>query len=217
MVQGSQTELVKRSALWRKHLSLGASMANHHGWEVAEGFTSPNEEADHVGKMVGLGDVSWLGKFDLKGKSEKLKSQILDSNSFWQLAEGHSLITCEPQDSEKVQGELEELATSSDCLHLTDITSVYCALMIAGPKSRDVLNKLTELDVSGLVMSNPSCAQTGLAHVHSIVLREDLGGLLAFRLFITRDYGEYIWDAVMHAGQEVGIMPFGLEAQRFLK
>lgn len=217
MVQGPSKELVKRTALWRKHLSLAASMTDHHGWEVAEVFTSTDEEAGRVRESVGLADLSWLGKFDLKGESENLKSQIQITKSVWWLAKGHWLVMCEPQSVDRTCEELEGLVADSDCLHLTDVTSVYTALLMAGPKSRDVLGKLTEIDVSAVAMPNSSCAQTGLAHVHAIILREDIGDVLAYRLLTTRDYGEYVWDAVMHAGKDVGIAPFGLGAEKLLR
>jgi sarcosine oxidase subunit alpha len=189
-------------------------MTDYYGWETVEQFTSPDEEVRSVRESVGLSDMSWLGKLDVKGKDTNLKSQIPNYESVWHLARGHWLVTCEPQDADRVREELERLSTAANCLHVTDVTPVYAALLIAGPKSRDVLHKLTEIDVSDAAMPDLSCSQTGLAHVHSIVIRQDMGDLLAYRLLVGREYGEYIWDALMQAGQEEGIVPFGLEALR---
>jgi sarcosine oxidase subunit alpha len=214
---------IKRTAMYRKHLALGAMTTDYYGWEAAEQFTSPDEEARRVREGVGLSDVSWLGKLDVKGKGvnlksqiSNLKSQIPNPKSLLSLEQGHWLVMCEPQDFDGVWEELERLAAAADCLHVTDVTPVYAALLIAGPKSRDVLHKLTEIDVSDAAMLDLSCSQTGLAHVHAIFIRQDMGDLLSYRLLVGREYGEYIWDALMHAGHEEGIVPFGLEAQRLL-
>ena len=123
---------------------------------------------------------------------------------------------CEPDARDTVIEEMERAASLYPCLHVTDMTSVYAAFLLAGRDSRDVLNRLTALDVSDQAMPNLSCAQTGLAEVHAVVLRQDVGELPAYRLLVGREYCEYFWDAVMHAGREFGIVPFGLRAQRVL-
>jgi len=205
---------IRYTAMYRKHLALSAKMADYYGWEAAEQFTSPDDEARRVREGVGLSDVSWLGKLDVKGKDAKTKSQIPNSGFVWRLAQGHWLVTCEPQDLDGAWEDLERLSATTDCLHATDVTSVYAALLLAGPRSRDILHKLTEIDVSDAAMPNLSCSQTGLAHVHAIVLRQDMGDVLGYLLLVGREYGEYVWDTLMQAGQEEGIVPFGLTAQR---
>ena len=56
-----------------------------------------------------------------------------------------------------------------------------------------------------------------MAHVHAVVLRKDLKGILAYHLLVSREYGESVWESVLHAGHEFHILPFGLQAQRLLQ
>ena len=56
-----------------------------------------------------------------------------------------------------------------------------------------------------------------MAHVHAMVLRKDLKGIPAYHLLVGREYGESVWESVLHAGHEFHITPFGLEAQRLLQ
>ena len=93
-----------------------------------------------------------------------------------------------------------------------EVTSVYTSLLLAGPRSRDVLAKLTSLNTSDERLPNHSCAEANVGHVHSIVLREDLPRVPAYHLLVTRDYGESFWEAVMHAGHEFALQPMGLAA-----
>jgi glycine cleavage system aminomethyltransferase T len=44
------------------------------------------------------------------------------------------------------------------------------------------------------------------------VLRQDLGRSPAFHILVGRDYGEDVWDSLLHAGQEFDLAPFGIEA-----
>ena len=61
-----------------------------------------------------------------------------------------------------------------------------------------------------------TCVQAPVAEVHGTLLRRDAGGLLSFELYYGREYGEYVWDALMGAGEEYGVSPFGVEALKSL-
>jgi glycine cleavage system aminomethyltransferase T len=97
-------------------------------------------------------------------------------------------------------------------VYVTDVTSVYCQLLLAGPRSRDVLRKLTSLNVGDGALPNLSCAQASVAHVHSTVLRDDINNIPAFHVLFSRESAESAWEAILHAGHEFQIVPFGLRA-----
>jgi sarcosine oxidase subunit alpha len=101
-------------------------------------------------------------------------------------------------------------------IYVTDVTSVYAQLLLAGPRSREVLSKLTSLNLSENARGNLTCAQANVAHVHGIILRKDLAGIPAYHLLVGREYGESVWESVLHAGHEFHIASFGLEAQKLL-
>ena len=92
---------------------------------------------------------------------------------------------------------------------MTEVTSVYAQLLLAGPRSREVLNKLTSLNLSENSREDLTCAQANVAHVHAIVLRKDLTGIPAYHLLVSRDYGESVWESVLHAGHEFQITHLG--------
>jgi glycine cleavage system aminomethyltransferase T len=99
----------------------------------------------------------------------------------------------------------------------TDVTSVFAQFLLAGPAARDVLCKLTSLNVSESALPDAGCGQASLAHVRAIILRRDLGPLPAFHLLVSREYGESVWDSVLHAGQDFRITQFGLNALQILE
>jgi glycine cleavage system aminomethyltransferase T len=75
---------------------------------------------------------------------------------------------------------------------------------------------LTALNLAERGLPDGSCAQTHLAKCHAIVARRDVSGLLAYRIFVMRDVGEFVWDALMEAGRGRGLAPIGTEAWRAL-
>jgi glycine cleavage system aminomethyltransferase T len=94
-----------------------------------------------------------------------------------------------------------------DLSHAHEPLSPYARFLIAGPDARALLSKLTSLNL------DKSPAFGAVAHVRSLVSRDKLG----FLVLVPRDYAESVWEAVLHAGEEFHITPFGLEAQRRLE
>jgi heterotetrameric sarcosine oxidase gamma subunit len=97
-----------------------------------------------------------------------------------------------------------------------DVSSVYTSLRLTGPRSSDVLAKVTSLNVADLDFPNLFCAQTSIAHAHAILMREDIGSILAFHILVSRDYGESLWESIIYAGDEFDLSPFGLTALQSL-
>ena len=196
-------------------------MVEHHGWQIPSSFGSPSDEAARTRKSVGLTDVSWMSKFNLQGSGLKSAPDLRPDASSWLLSRRQFLLTCEPSAAGNVRRRLQQLqngdAASPANIYVTDVTSAYTHLMLAGPRSREVLSKLTSLNLSEGARGNLTCAQASLAHVHAIVLRDDLPGIPAFHLLVGREYGESVWESILHAGREFQITPFGLEAQKLLQ
>src|SRR5882672_1153662 len=89
-VCGCGNEPMKRSALHSAHSNAGATFGEYSGWELPAYFVSPAQEAVQIRKSVGLSDLSYLSKFDLRSKPEQ-KS--------WRLAPRHFLILDEASNS----------------------------------------------------------------------------------------------------------------------
>jgi glycine cleavage system aminomethyltransferase T len=198
----------KRPATFTLHTRMGAAMTDHGGWDTPARFTSPQEEAATVTRSVGLADVSWMARLDLKGPGVNAMPALEGHARSWLLGPAHVLITCNPDAS----GTVAMHVSSSNGVWMTDVTSVYAQFLLAGPRSRDVLRKLTSLNVSERALPDLDCGQAAVSHVRSIVLRQDIGGVAAFHLLTGREYAESMWEAVEHAGREFSLSPFGLEA-----
>jgi glycine cleavage system aminomethyltransferase T len=184
-------------------------MVEYHGWRAAAVFTSEQEEAALVRQGAGLSDVSWMTKLDLKGSGLNTLPALGERTRSWSLGPNHLLVTCDP--------EMSPAISSSSGVWVTDVTSVFAQFLLAGPASRDVLRKLTSLNVSEKALPDSGCGQASVAHVRAIILRRDLGPLPAFHLLVSREYGESVWDSLLHAGREFRITQFGLKALEILE
>lgn len=205
---------LRQTSLFHEHERAGASFIEHHGWYIPAYFTRAQEEAQQLLKGAGLTDMSWMTKLDLKGYGLKT-TPALSAGCAWCLGPQHYLITCKPPERESVIRDLFSFPVPQDLslpppIYVTDMTSVYAQFLLAGPRSRDILRKLTSFNVYAL--ENLACGQTNIAHVHSTVLRNDLGSVWAFHILVSREYGESVWEAVLHAGHEFQLTPFGLDA-----
>ncbi len=214
---------IKRTPLYRASLALGATMTDHAGWQVAARFRSPDEEMHQAQAGVLLADASWLGKLQVQGEALNPAEWELPGAAVWPLAAGDLLVTCKPRDTPAVLQALQDRAasasqaTESPSRYVTDVTSVYATLVLAGPHSHAVLQRLTALDLSDPALPDLSCARTGLAHVHATILRQDLGPVPAYWLLVGWEYGAYVWDAVLHTGESFDIAPIGLNALQQLR
>ena len=199
----------KQTALFSRRRQMGARLTDRSGWQTAASFTSAQEEMAQVTTNAGLSDVSWMTKVDLKGAGVHALAALDARSRSWSLGSAHLLVTCDPEARDSVLAQV----SSADGVSVTEVTSVFAQFVLAGPRGRDILRKLTSLNVSEVALPDLGCGQTSLAHVHgSIVLRQDLGSLPAFHILAPRDYGEDVWDSLLHAGHEFHLAPFGCEA-----
>ena len=135
------------------------------------------------------------------------------------LTQDHAMLITPPGTA----GMVEQLLSASQgshpdetCVHMTDITSSFTAVQIIGPQGHALLRKLTALDLSPTAFCNLSCAQGGVAKIHALVLRADVKTQLAYEVYCRREFGEYMWQTLHDAGQEFGVVPFGMAAARQL-
>ena len=234
---------VKRTPLDRKHRDLGAFMVDLGPWQRPYSYGAPQEECLAVRNRVGIIDVSTLGKLDVRGRDapallDKVYTHhfsnlrvgrirygvlcadtgvILDDGTVTRLAEDNYFVTTTTGNVELTEEWFKWwMAGTGMCAHVTNVTSAFAAINVAGPRARDILGKLTDIDLSESFRYMRS-AQGTVAGVPTMLLRIGFVGETGWELHFPSEYGEHMWDALMEAGKEFGIAPFGLEAQRILR
>ena len=235
---------IKLTPMDRKHLALGALMVDLGQWQRAHSYGSPHDECLAVRERVGIIDVSTLGKLDVKGRDAPMlldkvythrfsdlrvgriryalmcseNGTIMDDGTVTRMGEEHYFVTTTSGNADVMEEWLKWwLAGTGMCVHVTNMTSGFAAINVAGPRSRDTLSKLTDIDLSPTAFRYMRSARGAVAGVDTILLRIGFVGESGWELHFPAEHGEYLWDALTEAGEEFGIAPFGLEAQRILR
>ena len=85
-------------------------------------------------------------------------------------------------------------------------------LSIAGPKSREVLQRLTDEDVSGEAFKFMDYREMEIATVNAKVNRVTYTGDLGYEIWVAPEYQRRLYESIMAAGADLGIKPFGMRA-----
>ena len=224
---------VALSAMHHRQLELGAEMVEVDGWQRPVRYTTATQELERVRRTTALCDVSPAGKLRIQG--EELDTVCRAAFGDVPLAEvGGVAWHRMPGDTEAVPVALARLASdevlaitapnlasaisetidngTGRCAHVVDVTSGLAGVKVTGPSAHLLLAGVAELDLAPEVFANMSCAQAKVAEIHGVILRHDVGGLLSYDLYFDREFGEYMWDALMEAGRAYEVTAYGMEA-----
>jgi len=98
-----------------------------------------------------------------------------------------------------------------------NLTNSIGVLVVAGPKSRDLLNKISNTDFSNKAFSWLSAQKIDVGLAPSIAMRMNFVGELGWELHHPIEYQNHIFDRLMEAGEEFGVKPFGIRAMDSLR
>jgi sarcosine oxidase, subunit alpha len=149
---------------------------------------------------------------------------VLDDGTTSRLGPTHYLMTTTTVNAVRVMQYLEALLQidwPELCVHLTSVTEAWAAAALSGPNARRVLAKLVDIDVSNDAFPFLSVAECSLARrgaaIPARLFRMSYSGELAYEIHVPAGRGRAMWEAVMQAGSEFGIMPYGTEAMTTLR
>lgn len=244
VLAGRERMPMKRTSLDRIHRDLGARMVESGPWLRPHSYGPPADECAAVRERVGVIDVGTLGKLEVVGAdAPKLLDRlythsfsdlrvgriryglmtsdngvIMDDGTVTRLAEDRYFVTTTSGNADVIEEWFNWWnAGAGNCAHVVNVTAAYGAVNVAGPRARETLVKLTDIDLSPNRFRYMGSAQGEVAGVPCLLLRIGFVGEAGWEVHFPAEYGEYMWHAVMDAGSEFGISPFGLEAQRILR
>ena len=102
-------------------------------------------------------------------------------------------------------------------VHLVDLTEANAAFNLAGPRARDTLAKLTGRDLANDGFPYMRVRGATVAGVPCRLLRIGFTGELSYEIHCPAGYARHVWEALLEAGAEFGLSPFGVEAQRVMR
>lgn len=102
-------------------------------------------------------------------------------------------------------------------VHVRSAAATLCGFSIAGPRSRELLQRLVRQDLSAAAFRLFQVTQTAVGLVPSILSRAGFTGELGFEVWTTPDYFATLHDELCSAGAELGLRPFGGRALSCLR
>ena len=100
---------------------------------------------------------------------------------------------------------------------IINATGQYAAMNVAGPNSRAILEKLTDIDISADGFPYLGVRQGSVAGARAMVLRVGFVGELGYEVHVPASQGMHVWQSIMEEGRAFDVQPFGTEAQRLLR
>ena len=200
-----------------------------------------------VRNKVGLLDASTLGKIEIKGPDAAEFLDRMYTNTYStlkvgrcryglmmnelgfltddgvtvRLADDHFIMHTTSGGADRIAAWLEEWL-QTEWTHykvfVTPVTEQWSQFALAGPHARDVLAKLEpDFDVSNEAFQHMSFKSGKLGGFPVRVYRISFSGEMSYELATPAGYGLSLWKALLEAGEEFGIEPYGTEALHVLR
>jgi sarcosine oxidase subunit alpha len=242
---GGVHEIVeRRTALHERHLRLGARMEWSGSWKRPFGYGDPAEEYRAVRQRVGLMDVGTLGKFLVGGRDAgELVDRIvagrvsdlrpgraryalwldeagyvMDDGLVCATDDGRYYLTSTSGGADRMEAWLRDWTDRWNLhAHVVNQTAMLGAILVAGPLARDLLSRLSDDDIGRDRLPYPGHARVEVAGVPCRAMRVGFVGELTFELHHPRGRGVQLWDALLAAGADLEVRPFGLDALDILR
>ncbi|MEO9517819.1 MAG: sarcosine oxidase subunit alpha family protein [Paracoccaceae bacterium] len=193
-------------------------------------------------QSVGVCDVTTLGKIDVQGTDAadflnrvycngfaklavgktryglmlREDGIAMDDGTAARLAENHFVVTTTTANALPVYRHMEFVR---QCLfpdmdvQLISTTEAWAQYAVAGPNSRNVLQKIVDQDISNEAFPFMACANTTVCDgMRARLFRISFSGELAYEIAVPTAYGDALMRKIMEVGAEYNITPYGTEA-----
>ncbi|KQB98566.1 sarcosine oxidase subunit alpha [Loktanella sp. 1ANDIMAR09] len=102
-------------------------------------------------------------------------------------------------------------------VYVANVTEQYAQIAVVGPNARKLLRKMGGMDVSAEALPFMTYAAGKIGDFDARVFRISFSGELSYEIAVPAGQGAAFWAALMEAGEEFGIMPYGTETLHILR
>jgi len=230
---------VKRTALFHRHVDLGAKMVPFAGFEMPIQYSSIIEEHSVVRERVGLFDLSHMGEFEIGGSGARQFLQKVTINDVARLEVGQAQYTAICNENGGIIDDCVLYRRDEDYLLVVNVSNIlkdYDWLKEHQTENvllRDVSDETTLIAVQGpdshALLKNLNCdpwigalsfyhhQETTFDSVTILCARTGYTGELGYELYLSNDDADRLWNALTAAGDSFGVKPVGLGARDTLR
>lgn len=215
---------VAQSPFARRQQAAGARFEVRDGWRIAIAFGDVEAELEACRSRVGIADRSSLGKLELQASAAELAAVVAELGAGAELAPGKAvrageawwcpwrpervLVLTPPTETAAVRDALEA-AAGDRFASVVDLTAGLAALAVIGPGARELLARLTAIDLREARLPEGGFRPGSVARVPGALLREQGD---RFLVLVGAYHADYIWAAITDAGEPLGAMAVGAGA-----
>lgn len=231
---------LKRTPLFPVYHKYGAKTIDFGGWELPVQFSSIKEEHEAVRNSAGLFDVSHMGEVQVTGPDALAFVQKITTNDASKLSVNQAqytimcyenggtvddllvykksdedfLLVINASNIEKDVAWMQQHKEGN--IQVQNISAEVAQLALQGPKSEEVLSKLTDTDLSqiGFFRFLPDVQ---LAGMKALVSRSGYTGEDGFEIYCSTEDAIPLWNKILEAGKDEGVLPCGLGARDTLR
>lgn len=231
---------LKQTPLFPIYSKYGAKTIDFGGWDLPVQFSSIKDEHEAVRTKAGLFDVSHMGEVTVKGSNALPFLQKMLTNDISKLSAGKTMYTimCYPDggtvDDLLVykKGEDDYLlvinASNTDKdvewlqkhiegdVEVVNISDEMALLALQGPLAEQTLQKLTKEDLSQIRFFQFKDG-VDFDGITALVSRTGYTGEDGFEIYLKPEDAQTLWEKILEAGQEDGVIPCGLGARDTLR
>jgi aminomethyltransferase len=229
-------EQLKRTPFFEQHVAAGAKMVPFAGYEMPVQYEGITKEHEAVRTAVGVFDVSHMGEFEFTGPDRNAWVNRLTSNDVAALDEGQAQYTALLNEQgtfiddciiyrfdDRIMMVVNAANMEKDWAHVVsrkgginarvkNVSDGVALLAVQGPKTEDLLQPLTSLDLGGIGYYRFDVGN--VAGVECFVARTGYTGEDGFELYFRPAHAATLWDALAGAGRAA---PCGLGARDTLR
>ncbi|MFL0364185.1 glycine cleavage system aminomethyltransferase GcvT [Pseudobacillus sp. 179-B 2D1 NHS] len=232
---------LKRTPLFEWYKQSGAKTIDFGGWELPVQFSSIKEEHEAVRTKAGLFDVSHMGEVTVKGEGalaflqkmmtndlSKLqpnqamytimcneKGGAVDDLLVYMLAEENYLLVVNAANTDKDFAWLKKHQVGD--VQIENVSKDWAQLAIQGPAAEGILQKLVpDLDL-GEIRPFKFRQEVRINGVPALVSRTGYTGEDGFEIYSRSEEAPKLWQDLLEAGEEDGLLPCGLGARDTLR
>jgi sarcosine oxidase subunit alpha len=241
---GVDHAIEQRTVLHDRHVDRGARMDWAGPWKRPAIYGDPLAEYWAVRRGVSIMDVGTLGKYRVCGPDateflDRLypievrtirpgrsryglllneAGHIFDDGLVAALDANDYFVSATSSGADAAEAWMRDWVESWRLrVHVVNQTTALGAINLAGPSSRVLLARLTTDAIDGETLPYGGLRRITVAGVPCIAIRVGFTGELSFELHHPRSRGVELWDALLHAGTDLGIRPHGLDTLKLLR
>lgn len=234
------TDALQRTPLYDRHVAAEAKIVPFAGFEMPVQYrTGITAEHRAVREAAGLFDVSHMGEFVVRGPQALDLVQHVSVNDAAQIEVGQAqysamclengcvvddllvyrfadryMLVVNASNLDKDWNWIEGHAQAFEC-ELEDVSQDTGLLALQGPAAREILRPLAGIDIDDVKYYR--FAEGEVAGVPAVISGTGYTGEDGFELYVGANDAPALWDALMEAGADAGLMPVGLGARDSLR